>query len=260
MAMPPRPDACQRNKHEHRNNCYHNCNFYNGSGPSSSESNGEFKKRKKNEDVAATVKTFAAGYEPDDSDDDHDEDDDDGNHGVVEQSVSHQIPEIPYGCQAVEVFMTLRLVTSFEITQNEVNSAAAAAAASFRADVGRRMTVLRSIPTTPTNCCTTEQKPFGDVPRNRCPGPVLLNPLEMVWLSQLPADNMERLCRCLGVVQGRFAINIERNKILMQWSNWRQGLHIARTSRHFATWWRSYCNPRQWSSQSWRDVGIVMLI
>jgi hypothetical protein len=241
--MPPRPDACQRNKHEHRNNCYHNCNFYNGSGPSSSESNGEFKKRKKNEDVAATVKTFAADYEPDDSDDDHD--DEDGNHGVVEQSVSHQIPEMPYSCKAVEVFMTLRLVTSFDITQNPVNIASAAAAASFRADVGRRMTVLRSIPTTPTNCCTTEQKPSGDVPGNRCPGPVLLNPLEMVWLSQLPADIMQRLCRCLGVVQGRFAINIERNKFLMQWSNWRQALHIARTSRHFATWWRSYCNPRR---------------
>jgi hypothetical protein len=148
MAMPLSTGACQRNKHEHRNNCYHNCNFYNGCGPSPSQSNGEFKKRKI-EDVTARANLPSADYQPYEPDDHHDDDGDDGNMGVCEQSVAHPFSEIPDGCQTVEVSMTLRLVTSIDITHNEVNSAAAAAAAPFKADVLRRLSVMRSIPTTP---------------------------------------------------------------------------------------------------------------
>ena len=168
MATSPKVDADMRD----HGSIFYNCNFYNCVSPFSPiDSKGEFKKHKKNHDDQAMPKfednqdlLFAAGHERDA------DDSDDGINGVIhgdaEPPDAEPVPENPHGSQTVQILMdvTIKLMSGTGITAEEATRVAAAAGATCELDVLRRLTVLRSVPTTPIDFHSTYQQPFGGAP------------------------------------------------------------------------------------------------
>ena len=105
---------------------------------------------------------LAAGYQPDDVGDAN-AGHNGINHRVSDHPALEPAPENPDCFRIVEIMMEvkIKLMTGTSITEDEARRAAASAGATCECDVLRRLSVLRSFPTTPTDFHSTYHQAFG---------------------------------------------------------------------------------------------------